>query len=233
MRSREMTCRKDPSRVDVNGRAYAGSQRQIQTYVNEHSPALSRGIVECLSLKPTDVIQWVSPLRSDGYTEYRDADFLRVLGIAGLTIKLHEFWPRGGPCWDALARIDGDGRSGFILVEAKSHVKEIYGNGCGATGQSLLTIQTALDRSKRWFAVESGADWTGGLYQSANRYAHLYFLREIAGVQAHLVNVYFLDAPHSPTGLGEWEPAIERVQRELGIQDHVPFSGKLFLSAMA
>jgi hypothetical protein len=168
-------CRKDPSRVDGSGRAYAGSQRQIQTYVNERVEELSNLTGECLGFSHTDSIKWVSPLQADGYTEYRDADFLRVLGIGNFAGTLREFWPRGGPCWDALARVEGAGRNGFLLVEAKSHIGEIYGNGCCAAGRSLVQIQAALNATKQWLGVDASADWTGRLYQSANRYAHLYF----------------------------------------------------------
>lgn len=228
-----LPCRKDRSRVDANGRAYAGSQRQIQTYVNERSAELSQRIIECLSLDcSANAIRWTSPLKEDGYTEYRDADFLCALGLAGYAPQLSAFWPRGGPCWDALARIEAIDGVGCILVEAKSHIKEIYGNGCGASGGSLSRIECALNLTKRWLSVKPGVCWTTRLYQSANRYAHLHFLREIAGINAYLANVYFVDDPHSRTGIEEWEPAIDNVERELGLTCPVPFSGSVFLNCL-
>jgi hypothetical protein len=72
----------------------------------------------------------------------------------------------------------------------------------------------------------------GPLYQSANQYASLYFLREIAGVQAFLVNVYFVGDPISPTTTKEvWEAAIRRVDQELGIVREVPHRAAVFLTA--
>jgi hypothetical protein len=43
-----MPCPGDPSRTDITGRAYAGSQRQIQTYVNERTSELSHAVGEAL-----------------------------------------------------------------------------------------------------------------------------------------------------------------------------------------
>lgn len=55
------------SRTNESGRAYAESQRQIQTYVNWHEEALSSKILDTLpslsSLNPS--IQWVSPLEKE------------------------------------------------------------------------------------------------------------------------------------------------------------------------
>src|ERR1035438_4599520 len=129
------------------------------------------------------------------YSEYRDVEFLERVGLCHVSAQLRQFWPRGGPCWDALATTE----NGCILGEAKSHVLEIYGNGCGACAASRLKIQTALSATKAWLRAPETIDWTGRLYQSANRYAYLYFLREIACVPAFLVNVYFIGDPHSPT----------------------------------
>ena len=125
-----MPCPKDFSRVDSSGRAHAGSQRQIQTYVNERTEALNSAVAQSLSQYNLDEqdIHWVSPLAADTYSEYRDSEFLERVGYGHLAPALRKFWPRNGPCWDALARIEG----GCILIEAKSHVTEIYGGGCYA-----------------------------------------------------------------------------------------------------
>jgi hypothetical protein len=44
-----------------------------------------------------------------------------------------------------------------VLVEAKSHVPEVYGNGCGASGGSLSLIQSSLARTKEWLGVSPAA----------------------------------------------------------------------------
>jgi hypothetical protein len=231
-----MPCFKDPSRVDPTGRAHAGSQRQIQAYVNDHTSDLSACVARALTspILENSRIVWVSPLASNNYDEYRDSEFLIALGLARLIPQLRNFWARGGPCWDALARIEGSACDGCILVEAKKATSpKSTGNGCCARGQSRVQIQAALDMTKRWLGVSPAADWTGRLYQSANRYAHLYFLREIAGADAYLANVYFVGDPHSPTGQEEWERETDRLQRELGVSCPVPFTAKLFLRSVA
>jgi len=222
-----MPCPKDFSRVDSTGRAHAGSQRQIQTYVNERTEALNSAVAQSLSQYNLDEkdIHWVSPLAADTYSEYRDSEFLERVGYGHLAPALRKFWPRNGPCWDALARIEG----GCLLIEAKSHVTEIYGGGCGASSRSKERIQAALESTKGWLGVSSEVDWTGRLYQSANRYASLCFLRKIAGVQAFLVNVYFIGDPRTPTTRDEWDAAIRSVNQELGLVGEVPYSAEVFL----
>ena len=224
-----MPCPKDFSRIDSRGRAHAGSQRQIQTYVNEKTGLLNSVIAQSLSRGDLDekAIDWVSPLAADTYSEYRDSEFLERIGLGLLAPRLLEFWPRGGPCWDALARIEG----GCLLIEAKSHVSEIYGMGCGASLRSKQKIEAAFNATKVWLGVSPDIDWTGRLYQSANRYASLYFLRGVAGVQAFLTNVYFVGDPRTPTTREDWDAAIGCVNRELGLVRDVPYSAAVFLTA--
>ncbi len=225
-----MPCPRDPLRTDLTGRAYAGSQRQIQTYVNERTSELCQAVAA--SLQPYNVeartIRWVSPLAADKYSEYRDAEFLEIIGAVHLASNLREFWPRGGPCWDALARIDGGGR---VIAEAKSHISEVYGNGCAASGRSLSLVKSSIARTKEWLGLRTDPDWLGPLYQSANRLAYLYFLREIARIDAFLVNVYFTDDPHSPTTRQDWDEGIRLFNDQLGLANRVPYSGSAFLQA--
>jgi hypothetical protein len=95
-------------RVDGNGRAYAGSQRQIQTYVNELPEALSAAVIQSLGadFPANEKVRWVSPIAAEHYVEYLDTDFLHALGFPQHGEALRRFWPKGGPCWDALARIE-------------------------------------------------------------------------------------------------------------------------------
>lgn len=225
-----MPCPKDTKRTDISGRAHAGSQRQIQTYVNERTSELNQKISDALSqgIRASN-LRWISPLAADGYSEYRDAEFLQLIGAGHLASMLPAFWPRGGPCWDALARIDG---GGCILLEAKSHVPEIYGNGCQASGDSLRIITTSLDRTKSWLGVRPEALWLGPLYQCANRLAHLYFLREVGKLDAFLVNVYFIDDPHSRTTSQQWDEGISLANQALGIGNQIPYTGSVFLTGI-
>jgi len=120
---------------------------------------LSRSIPQLLSKSGASTvlvnqswdIRWVSPLAADTYSEYQHSEFLERVGLGLLATRLLEFWPRGGPCWDALAQIE----DGCLIIEAKSHVPEIYGGGCGASPGSRQKIQTALDATKTWLSVPS------------------------------------------------------------------------------
>lgn len=225
-----MPCRKDAARCDATGRAFAGSQRQIQTYVNERTSELSRAVSDALQPQTVDAvaIQWFSPLAADHYSEYQDAEFLEMIGAGHLAPKLKDFWPRGGPCWDALARLNG---GGCVLLEAKSHVPEMYGNGCQASVDSTRVITASLDRTKGWLGVREEADWLGRLYQAANRLAHLYFLREIGKIDAFLVNAYFIGDRHSATTRSQWDEGISIANQALGIDGRVAYTGSVFLSA--
>ena len=92
------------TRVDDDGRAYAGSQLQIQIYVKQRSEELTREVFERLPglalLHPR--LDWVSPLKKDRFSEYQDTAFLKACGLEHLSDELKAFWPRRGPVWDAL-----------------------------------------------------------------------------------------------------------------------------------
>jgi len=95
------------SRVDSAGSAFRGSQRQIQLYVNEHTAMLSEAIVAASSdILAEAEIEWVSPLQEEKYQEYWDGAFLNALGLGAFSKQLADFWPKGGPHWDALAKLD-------------------------------------------------------------------------------------------------------------------------------
>lgn len=148
--------KKSSFRTDDSGRAHAGSQRQIQNYVNEQTSILTDAVATALGLSSEIVskLTWVSPLAKDRYREYRDGDFLRAVGLAHLERALKQFWPQRGPCWDGLAALP----NGCILVEAKSHVPEVYGNGCGAGDVSRPKIVAALEQTKQWMGVPTDVD---------------------------------------------------------------------------
>jgi hypothetical protein len=203
-------------RWNDTGRAFAGSQGQIQFYVNKQPSVLNQAISD--AFKTSFSLRWVSPLSSDGYREYWDSAFLEALGLPQHCKELSRFWPSGGPHWDALACVEKTG--GVLLVEAKSHVPEIFGNGCGAeAASSLQKIAQAIAATKEWLHVSDEADWKGPLYQTANRLAHLYFFTEILRIEAWLVNVYFTDdcSIRNPTPRTSWNVGIADVKKSLGI----------------
>ncbi len=229
---------KDHRKISAStGRAVRGSRRQIQDHVNEYPAKLSAAVIDALrpSLGQHQIeIRWVSPLAQDNYQEYRDIDFLAALGLSEFADGLSRFWPSGGPCWDALGLlgISGTGAPGFILIEAKSHIPEIYGSGCQAGDRSRQLIEHSLAATKRWYSIRQDSDWTGSLYQSANRLAHLYFFREVLKRPAWLINLYFLDDPIRPTSRSEWNVAIQEVKQALGLPGNLPNVVDVFLPAL-
>jgi len=223
------------SRVDEFGRAFAGSQLQIQTYVNRRPKELEGAILDALPelREGGAALQWVSPLEADRFIEYQDESFLAALGLLGVAGELAEFWPQGGPKWDALAKIHWSqrGEHGVLLVEAKSYPKEMFSNGCLACEASRARIIDSLEATKVWLRA-APADWTGPLYQYANRLAHVYFLRHVAGIPTWFVNVCFAADPHSPTPKVMWKEELKRVKGMLGF-DHetIPFCADVILDA--
>ena len=225
-------------RLDESGHAYAGSQRQLQNYVNLRPLEFAEKVLASLSLPPfpSSTIRWVSPLASDGYKEYRDEDFLCALDLHHLCGALRDFWPQGGPCWDALGIVDTPSGRGPLLVEAKSHVSELQSECKAEAVSSMKRIRAALEETKKWLRIPNPDhfDWLKPYYQTANRYAHLCFLRS-RGIQAWLANVYFLKDPHfkdSPQKREQWSVAIENVERSLGVTGKgIPYSAKLILEA--
>ena len=214
-------------RIDDDGCAYAGSQLQLQIYVNRRQDELSRVVINAIgSLPPDSQLVWKSPIEVEKFAEYRDLAFLRAIELESLWQGLKGFWPRRGPVWDGLAVIvtpDRDSRPwGVVLVEAKSYPAEIYGRGCQASNKSRRAIESALKETREWLGLPSREQswpfWVGPLYQTANRLAHLHFFRR-EGVHAWLLNVYFLNDPHSLTTLEEWRSALPCPKAQLGIKD--------------
>ena len=93
------------ARIDANGRAFAGSQLQMQLYVDRHRSVLDRAIREATGL--VGELEWVSPVRKAEFREFKDAPFLHALRLENLTQSLRAFWPTSGPRWDGLARVEG------------------------------------------------------------------------------------------------------------------------------
>ena len=194
-----------------------GSLKRIQKVVNEKPAILDTQIRSAFDLRDSDDIEWLSPLKSDEYAEYRDEAFLDRLGVNLKHTPLSKFWPRRGPQWDALGRT----RSGSVfLIEAKAHVEELVSSPTGATGKSLSQIQSALAQTKKYITSKSKTDWSSCFYQYTNRIAHLYLLRDLNKIPAFLVFVYFLNDTEmgGPSTEAEWRSAIRLMHKHLGIR---------------
>jgi len=180
-----------------------GSLKWIQRAVNLHPRVLDEPLLT--QIPGAREVEWLSPLASDSYAEYRDGAFLDRIGASELRPQLAQFWPQRGPQWDALARTNcGD----ILLVEAKAHVAEMLSPATQARSQSLASIEASLGQVASALGAKAKSPWTESFYQLANRLAHLWFLRQ-AGKPAWLVLVNFVGDSdmNGPTSPREWEAA--------------------------
>ena len=100
-----------------------GSLKDLQVLINQYPGLLER------KLNIQNSITWISPLESSNYAEYSDRDFISALGLEKqIKIPLGNFWPIGGPQWDALGKDDAT----IYLVEAKAHISELQSPGTRA-----------------------------------------------------------------------------------------------------
>jgi hypothetical protein len=229
------------SRTDTSGRAFRGSQMQTQLYVNRRAGELNRAILDELpdlaERRPS--ITWVSPLESQKFVEYRDSAFLKAVGLEEHASSLAGFWPNRGPVWDALARVDlPHGDHGVILLEAKAHCRELYAGGTRAGAESRKRIAAAVAAAQKWVGSTAPVThWldsmpgrpTSSLYQSANRIATLYWLREKAGVPAWLVNLYIVDDSYRATSKELWTDEIKAANEQLGLAPRLPSIASVFV----
>ena len=198
--------------------AKRGSKKWIQDVINASPDVLSREINRRLSTVDSDTINWLSPLEADEYAEYSDKEFVERLGVSLQGVPLGEFWPKGGPYWDAIGKSKSDR---IYLVEAKARVNELKGLGLRATNEEAKEkIEWALAQTRQFVEARSRHDWTAEFYQYANRLAHLYLLRELNGLDAYLVFVYFTNDTlmSGPSSREEWESAIMMIKQLLGIR---------------
>ena len=206
---------------------------QMQLYANLYPHTLSRAIGADLGL--TGSIEWVSPRAEDRYAEYRDESFLEALGLSRFDGELRDFWPRRGPCWDALGLwTTSEGGKAPVLIEAKSYPGEAVSSMSAKAEASKETIERALAMTADWLGIDRGLDtWTVGSYQAANRLAHLYFLREICRVPAYLVFVLFTDDPlHHPTSHEIWSASLPQFWTNLGLEGIPNYSAAILLPGL-
>ena len=223
-------------RVDKFGRAYKGSQLQVQIYVNRRRRELDGEVLKALpSLavhRPR--LYWVSPIEDRSFREYHDGDFLRAIGLSELAPLLKEFWPARGAHWDALAIVERGARdTGVLLVEAKSYADELRGGGMRASAAaSKSKIRRAIKATQDWLTVpeEKRDSWYAELYQTGNRLAHLYWLRQVADIDAWLLHLLFVNDPtlgaRQRTSKKEWDTTAKPMEQALGLdQGFVPHFG--------
>lgn len=210
------------SREKRSHRAKKGSQFHLQNLVNKNPDLLNEQILEAsgtLKDQISGAIKWVSPLAKENYLEYQDEKFLEAIGCSQLKVKLSEFWPKGGPVWDALATIPDRGT--YFLCEAKANIPELISETNAKAEQSIKLIQKSLESTQNFLKSKPLINWTKGFYQYANRIAHLYYLRALNKAEAYLVFIYFCnDYTHIPTSRKEWEGAQILLKTLLGLKQN-------------
>lgn len=191
-----------------------GSLKDLQLLINNHGNLLDNAISSYLNR--TVAIDWKSPIESDEYAEYRDDDFLKVLNLdSRIQYPLIEFWPKRGPQWDAL----GVESKSVFIVEAKANIPEIVTPPTSAGVESKSKIIDSFSEVKEYLNINNTIDWAGTFYQYTNRIAHLYYLRVLNGIDAFLVNVYFINdkTVDGPNTKEEWLGALTIIKHYLGI----------------
>ncbi len=204
--------------------AASGSQRWLQLAVNVQRRLVEEPLVGSLGIGSHSPLEWLCPLHSSGYREYKNLDVLKALG-APISVQhsLAEFWPRRGPVWDGLARSNG---GELLLLEAKAHIPELASGRSQVAPESLGKITERLREVREFLAPKSTAEWAHTFYQYANRLAFLYFLRQVNQLPAHLVFVYFVNARdvHGPASRTEWNSALSLMYAALGLPRRHPLS---------
>ena len=186
--------------------------------MNDCPDVISKPLIDAIGAGKEQSIEWLSPKADDVYSEYRDQDFLDLLGIKLTKTKLSDFWPKQGPQWDALGRNED---KAYFLVEAKAHVSEIISSSQAKSAKSKALIKKSLDETRRYLKLNPNIDLSKGFYQYSNRLAHLYLLRRPNSIPAYLVFVYFTnDYTHIPTTRDEWKGALQLMYAILGTHKH-------------
>jgi len=193
------------------------SEGLLRVVVNDQQHLLNEKIAAEFGWKHEESIRWLSPVKDDQYAEYFDQEFLDRLDIKNLSVSLADFWPASGPRWDGLAKTES---GKVILVEAKAYIEESVDYVSRASNpDSIAQISESLAAAKKEFRARPDAPWESPFYQTANRLAHLYFLRTQNDVDAWMLFLNFANAPDvpQPATCEQWEGAIRLTKKCLGL----------------
>jgi hypothetical protein len=203
--------------VAAEGFAAAGSQRWLQIAVARQPELIDQALRRTGAIDQDDSVLWKSPVAADYFAEYRDGEVLRALGVDKLPNRtLSEFWPRRGPVWDGLGRTK---KGLIVLIEAKAHIPEAASPASKASQASLEHIRRSLAETRSHYAPRANADWSGSLYQYANRLAFQYLFSKLNGLPSRLVFLDFCNAPDvdGPESEAEWRGATRLIHALLGL----------------
>lgn len=200
-----------------------GSQFLLAEYVNSQSEWLNSQILRASTQLLNEMndelaIEWISPLKQQGFKEYRD-NFLNALGMPG-EIPNH-VWPRRGPVWDGLAKAKGNnGEEIVLLVEAKAHLSEMNSELRATSLHSIRVIQNTFQkfRQKNGIDEKYASVWENSYYQLANRLIYLDYLNHTLNIRTYLVLINFLDdQTNVKTSLQDYLSHYKKVFHDMGI----------------
>jgi len=137
------------------------SEHWLRFVVNERTQQLNSVVAEVFGWSRHDDVRWLSPIKDDDFAEYYDQEFLDRLGLSKLRVPLREFWPRGGPRWDRLAKTES---GKVILIEAKAYIEEMVDFRSKASPASLEQIKRSLEKAKSACRVAVDAPWDAPFY---------------------------------------------------------------------
>ncbi|MGM9949031.1 MAG: hypothetical protein ACI33P_02850 [Lysinibacillus sp.] len=219
--------------VDNNTGELKGSKLLIRDYINNRTDFLNNDLLmgspSLLSFINKELsITWHSPIKKDGYKEYRNEFLELVEEWKEKRNLLGDYWPRQGPQWDGVAVVQGkDGQKGLVFVEAKAHVNEMRSKSRAVDEKSKKLIIRTLEEVRQHFESQASLDiWLDRYYQLANRLAYLYILNEKIGIPTWLVFCNFTDDnTHIATDRDKW---IKHYQEVFSVMDIRTASSRLF-----
>jgi hypothetical protein len=139
-----------------------------------------------------------------------------VNGPSQFNVAREQFWPKGGPQWDGLAKVKRGDQTAYVLIEAKAHPGETQ-SSCSASPDSLKKIQGSLRATQMHLGVPV-KDWTKDYYQTANRLAFLYFMNVRLDLPTWLAFVNFTDdETHIPTDLNTFVKHYQTLYHDMGL----------------
>jgi len=132
-------------------------------YLGRHRQALNAAIRDTLGY---DTVEWLD-VPFDRSRPWKDAEWIGLDFLpadSSTRVAWRDFWPRRSnpPNWDAIGQVTTQGRTEWLLAEAKVHLGEIQ-SSCGAKaagGRSL--IARALAETKAALGVPAKRDWLTG-----------------------------------------------------------------------
>jgi hypothetical protein len=205
-----------------------GSEWHLLRYLGYHRKKLQQQII---TQTGGEKISWLD-FNFSKKNKPRERD-QEIHGIDFLDNKIRKqwrtYWPQRGNIhnWGAVGKLFYEDKQEWLLVEAKSHVDEIF-SYCGAKSTySNEKIKDALILTKKAFNAEQVTveKWLAPYYQYCNRLSMLHFLNERSKpkVLSNLIFLYFYGDEfrnrQCPKIADEWKPFIKKMYWHIGINE--------------